>query len=84
MVPSVDLLIPLPPMPVPVAGTTRLVYELHLTNFLSVDVALSRLSVIAGADTMRSIEIRSWRSESSGPGCSSLRIRRSLGRACGR
>lgn len=45
IVQSVDLLVPTPPAIIPIAGKTQIVYELHVTNFLSVDVSLSRLLV---------------------------------------
>lgn len=43
---SVDLRIPTPPVTVRVDGTTRLVYELHLTNLLPVEVSIVRLQVL--------------------------------------
>lgn len=49
IVQSIDLSVPFPPSTVPIDGRTSLVYELHITNFQSADVALSRLQVV-GAD----------------------------------
>jgi murein DD-endopeptidase len=46
IVQSVDLLVPTAPTTVQILGKTQLVHELHITNFLSVDVALSRLQVL--------------------------------------
>jgi hypothetical protein len=46
---SVDIQIPVAPIPVTIAGKRHLAYELHITNFRPFDVALSRLEVV-GAD----------------------------------
>jgi murein DD-endopeptidase len=45
IVQSVELVVPAPPVVVPIAGRPHLVYELHITNFLPVDVALTRIQV---------------------------------------
>jgi hypothetical protein len=44
---SVDLTVPFVPSTVRIDGRTHLVYELHITNLLSVPVNLSRLQVVA-------------------------------------
>jgi murein DD-endopeptidase len=46
--PSVDLRVPVPPGPVPVAGSLRLVYELHLANLGSRSLRLKKLEVREG------------------------------------
>lgn len=46
VVSSVDLLVPWGPAAVPILGTTRLVHELHVTNFQSVEVTLRRVEVL--------------------------------------
>ena len=46
LVQSVDVLIPLPPTPVTIAGLKYLGYELHITNFRPFDVALTRVEVL--------------------------------------
>jgi murein DD-endopeptidase len=61
VVQSVDLLIPMAPMTVPIAGKTHIVYELHITNFLSVDVSLVRLQVLAAGSS--GISIADYRGE---------------------
>ena len=43
---SVDLLVPRAPATLTILGRTQLVHELHITNFLSVDIALSRLQML--------------------------------------
>lgn len=43
---SVDVQIPLAPIPVTIAGKRHLAYELHVTNFRPFDVELLRLDVI--------------------------------------
>lgn len=47
MVQSFYLRVPVPPTPVPVAGSLRLVYELHLTNFSDRPLTLTKLEVEA-------------------------------------
>ncbi len=47
IVEGVDLLLPMPPTTVRIGGKTNVVYELHITNFLSVDISLSRLQVFS-------------------------------------
>jgi murein DD-endopeptidase len=42
---SVDLLVPVAPTSFKIAGRTQLVYELHITNFLPVDVSITRVQV---------------------------------------
>jgi hypothetical protein len=42
---SVDLFVPMAPASVMVAGKTHIVYELHITNFLLVDVSITRIQV---------------------------------------
>lgn len=46
---SFDLQVPLAPSPVPIAGETQLVYELHLTNMAGQALTLTRAQVL-GAD----------------------------------
>jgi Peptidase family M23 len=45
LVQSVDIQIPMPPTPVRIAGKLHLAYELHVTNFRTIDVALTRVAV---------------------------------------
>lgn len=45
IVETVDLLVPMSPTTVKTAGKTQIVYELHITNFLPVDVSLNCLQV---------------------------------------
>jgi murein DD-endopeptidase len=45
---SVDLLVPFPPVPFNQASSLQLVYELHITNFLAVDVSLNAVRVKHG------------------------------------
>jgi Peptidase family M23 len=45
LVQSVDIQIPVPPTPVRIAGKRHLAYELHLTNFRTIDVDLTRVEV---------------------------------------
>ena len=42
---SVDLSIPIAPTSVAIMGKTYLVYELHVTNLLPVDVSITRIQV---------------------------------------
>src|SRR3954467_1756078 len=42
---SLDLHVPAPPMPVRIGGRLHLVYELHITNFRSTDLTLTRVDV---------------------------------------
>jgi hypothetical protein len=49
VVQTVDLAVQTPPVMFAEAGGTRLVYELHVTNFLTVDVSLTRVRITAGA-----------------------------------
>ncbi|MGH8249781.1 MAG: M23 family metallopeptidase [Steroidobacteraceae bacterium] len=48
---SLDVHIPVPPTPVTIAGERVLGYELHLTNFRSIDLILSRVEVTDALDT---------------------------------
>jgi murein DD-endopeptidase len=49
---SFDLRVPWPPMPVVVDGKKLLVYELHITNFASADLALRRIEVFDSSGAM--------------------------------
>jgi murein DD-endopeptidase len=49
---SVDLLVPFPPVPFNQSSSTQLAYELHITNFLSVDVSLHAVQVRAADGPM--------------------------------
>jgi murein DD-endopeptidase len=51
---SFDLQVPWRPMPVVVGGKKQLVYELHLTNFASTDLALKRIEVVDSAGAVLS------------------------------
>jgi len=46
---SVDLQVPVPPEPVRTAAGTQLVYELHITNFTTAEVDLTRIAVLNAA-----------------------------------
>jgi hypothetical protein len=46
LVQSLDVQIPVPPTPFVSAGKRRLAYELHLTNFTTHDVALTRVQIV--------------------------------------
>jgi len=46
---SVDLFVPVAPVTFTQAGRTQLAYELHITNFLAVDVSLTAVRVLSGA-----------------------------------
>ncbi len=46
LVQSVDVQVPAPPTPVRIAGRPHLAYELHVTNFRSVDVVLTRVEIL--------------------------------------
>src|SRR5262245_61228960 len=46
LVQSIDVQIPIAPTPVMIAGKSHLVYELHITNFRSFDVVLTRLEIL--------------------------------------
>lgn len=46
IVQTVDLVAPVTPVTVPIARKAHFVYELHLTNFLSVAVSLTRIQVL--------------------------------------
>jgi murein DD-endopeptidase len=45
---SIDLLLPVATRSFAILGKTHLAYEVHITNFLSVEVSLSRLQVLGG------------------------------------
>jgi hypothetical protein len=45
--------VPRAPVPVPIDGRTRLVYELHVTNFALVALELTRIEVVDGNDHSR-------------------------------
>jgi murein DD-endopeptidase len=55
LIESVDLLIPVSPVVVQIAGKATLVYELHVTNFNAIDIAVSRVQVLGGDRSARSI-----------------------------
>lgn len=57
LVQSVDLRIPVAPMPVTIAGQRVLAYELHITNFRPFDVELLRVNVMDGDTGGRLAEI---------------------------
>ena len=46
LVQSLDVQIPMAPTPVTIAGKPHLVYELHVTNFRNVDLALTELEIV--------------------------------------
>jgi murein DD-endopeptidase len=46
LVQSLDLQVPLAPIPVTIGGNEHLAYELHVTNFRNVDVVLTHLEVL--------------------------------------
>lgn len=48
---SLDVQVPAAPVPVPIGGKVHLAYELHITNFRAVDVALTRIEVSADKRT---------------------------------
>ncbi|MGH8186034.1 MAG: M23 family metallopeptidase [Steroidobacteraceae bacterium] len=48
LVNSIDVQIPVAPIPVRIAGKAHLAYELHITNFRTLDVALTRVEVLDG------------------------------------
>jgi hypothetical protein len=53
LVQSVDIQIPSAPLPVTIAGTRHLAYELHVTNFRPFDVGLNRVEIMdAGGNRM--------------------------------
>ena len=54
----VNVVIPQPPAPVVAAGRTRLVYELHLTNFAPMPFDLAGIEVVAGDSVLAS-----WRGD---------------------
>jgi hypothetical protein len=45
---SLDVQIPVAPTPVKIGGRWNLAYELHVTNYRSVDVVLTRIKVVTG------------------------------------
>lgn len=58
LVQSVDVQVPVPPTPVTISGKRHLVYELHITNFRSVDVALTRVEVLNADNNARLADLR--------------------------
>lgn len=46
LVQSVDLQVPVAPIPVTIGGQKHLAYELHVTNFRTVEVVLTRIEVL--------------------------------------
>ncbi|MCI0412997.1 M23 family metallopeptidase [bacterium] len=54
IVQSIDIQAPLAPVPVRIAGKSHVAYELHITNFRTIDVLLTRVEVL-DADRMISI-----------------------------
>lgn len=46
IVQSLDLQVPVLPTPVTIGGKQHLAYELHVTNFRSIDVALTRIQIL--------------------------------------
>jgi Peptidase family M23 len=46
--PSLDVRVPAAPTPVRIAGKWHLAYELHITNYRTVDVSLTRVDAIGG------------------------------------
>jgi Peptidase family M23 len=51
---SFDIQVPWRPTPVVIGGKMQLVYELHLTNFASVDLSLKRIEVLDSAGVVLS------------------------------
>lgn len=58
LVQSIDVQIPMPPTPVVIAGKRHLAYELHITNFKTVDVALTRIEVLNAGSKARLADLR--------------------------
>lgn len=58
LVQSVDIQIPVPPALVSISGKRHLVYELHITNFRPVDVALTRVEVLNADGLIRLADLR--------------------------
>jgi murein DD-endopeptidase len=58
LIQSVDIQIPVEPSPLRIAGKTRLVYELHITNFTSSDIVLTRVEVLDAARGTRLADFR--------------------------
>ena len=50
---SFDIQIPWRPMPLVIGGKELLLYELHLTNFASTDLALKRIEIVDSAGVVR-------------------------------
>jgi murein DD-endopeptidase len=53
---SLDLQTPIAPTPFPVGGKIHLVYELHITNFTSRELLLSRVEVMDGDSSLARFE----------------------------
>jgi murein DD-endopeptidase len=79
---SFDLHVPVPPTPVPIAGTSQLVYELHIANFAREPLSLQRVEVVdadratviaeMGAGILdRQVVAGEWSSSGGKPGASS-------------
>jgi len=45
--PTIDLLVPAPPVPASAGGQAHLVYELHVTNLAAADILLTRVDVVS-------------------------------------
>lgn len=58
LVQSIDIQVPTPPMPVRIAGTRHLAYELHITNFRTSEVELTGVDIL---DPDRNVSVRSYR-----------------------
>ena len=58
LVQSLDVQIPMTPIPVRVAGKRHLAYELHVTNMRTLDVALTRVAVTDAGRTTRLADYR--------------------------
>jgi hypothetical protein len=52
----VEMRVPVAPVPLPAAGATHLVYELHVTNFTTGTLSIRRLEVMDGNRVMASFE----------------------------
>lgn len=55
---SVDIQVPVPPVPARIAGRWHLAFELHITNFRHTAVALTRVAVLDGDRATRLSELR--------------------------
>jgi murein DD-endopeptidase len=50
LVNSIEITVPVPPSVVPIGGRSVVAYELHLTNFQNVSVALSRVQILSAGN----------------------------------